>query len=152
VPTTRKWLGVVVLFVALLKFCVLSVSAQEVVPPPFEENLRQQKEANLVQARSLLLDNLSLKKEEALAVSVDTVLQNPDPSISQADRGKLVSLFIEHFDAPTIEEQRRWLEEKWSTVRGAQWEPTLRGIAAKYVDYPVPNAPNVLPAYNYFKL
>ena len=121
-------------------------------PDNSAENLRQQKEANLVQARSLLRNNLSLKKEQALAVSVDTVLQYPDPSISEADRGKLVSLFIGHFDLLTIEQQRRWLEEKWSTVRGAQWVPTLRTIAAKYVDYPVPNAPNVLPAYNYFKL
>jgi len=116
------------------------------------EALRQQREANWKAARSTLMAAISNKRGKALAVSLDTVLQNPGPDISQEDRRKLVSILIEHFSQLAIEEQRRWLEEKWPTVKDAAWLPTLHAIAAEYADYPVPNAPNLLPAYDYFKL
>jgi hypothetical protein len=118
-------------------------------PAESPETLRQQRDANWKVARSTLMAALSIKRGKALAVSVDTVLQNPDPSISQEDRGKLLSLLIEHFNALATEEQRSWLEEKWPTVKDAQWLPTLRLIAAEYTDFPKPTA---LPAYDYLKL
>jgi hypothetical protein len=121
-------------------------------PAVSAEHLRQQRETNWKDALSTLTSAISIKRGRALAVSVDTVLQNPDPNISQDGRGKLVPLLIEHFRELAIEEQRRWLEEKWTTVKDPAWLPTLRAIAAEYADYPVPNAPNVLPAYDYFKL
>jgi len=121
-------------------------------PAESAENLRQMKDANWKDARSTLTAAISIKRGKALAVSVDTVLQNPDPNITQEGRHKLVSLLIEHFSELAIEEQRRWLEEKWPTVKDAAWLPTLRAIAAEHADYPVPNAPNVLPTYDYFKL
>lgn len=114
--------------------------------------LRQQRDANLKDARSRLRAAIATKQGKALAVSVDTVLQNTDPIVFQEDRGKLTSLLIEHFSELAIEEQRRWLEEKWPTVKDAKWLPTLRMIAAEYSDYPVPYAPNMLPTYDYFKL
>ena len=121
-------------------------------PAESTEHLRQERKSNWEDARSRLKTALSAKRGKASAVSVDAVLQDPDPNISNEDRNKLVSLLTQHFNELAIEEQQRWLEEKWPTVRGAQWLPTLRAIAANYADYPVPNAPNVLPAYNYFKL
>lgn len=121
-------------------------------PAGAAEGLRRQREANLKDARSTLMAAISIKRGKALAVSVDTVLQDFDPPIFQEGRGKLVSLLIEHFGQLATEEQRRWLEEKWPTVKDAAWVPTLRAIAAEYADYPVPNAPNVLPAYDFLKL
>lgn len=131
------------------------LDAMAVVPlDPAEstEHLRQQREANWKGARATLMTAVSIKRGKALAVSVDTILQNPDPNISQESRHELVSLLIEHFSELAIEEQRRWLEDKWPTVKDAAWLSTLRAIAAKFADYPVPNAPNVLPTYDYFKL
>lgn len=121
-------------------------------PAESAEALSQQRDANWKDARSSLAAGISIKRGKALAVSLDTVLQNPDPNISQEDRRKLVSTLIEHFSELAIEEQRRWLEERWSTVEDAAWLPTLRTMAAEYADYPLPDAPNLLPAYDYFKL
>ena len=121
-------------------------------PAESAEHLRQQRDANWKDARSTLTAAISIKRGRAAAVSADTVLQNPDASITKEARSKLVSLLIEHFSDLAIEEQRRWLEEKWPTVKDAAWLPTLRAIAAEYADYPVPYAPNVLPTYDYFKL
>ena len=121
-------------------------------PADSAEHLRQQRGANLKDARSSLATAISIKRGKALAVSVNTALENPDPSISHESRGKLVLLLIEHFKELAIEVQRRWLEEEWPTVKDVAWLPTLRSIAAEYADYPVPDAPNVLPTYNYFKL
>jgi hypothetical protein len=116
------------------------------------EDLKQQRDANWKEARSTLTAAVSIKRGKALAVSVDTVLQNPGPNISQEDRSKLVSLLIEDFSELSTKEKRRWLGDEWSTVKDAAWLPTLRAIAAEYADYPVPYAPNQLPAYDYFKL
>jgi len=121
-------------------------------PAESAEHLRQQREANWKDARSSLTAAISIKRGKALAVSLDTVLQNPDSNISKEATNKLVFLLIDHFNDLAIEKQRRWLEEKWPTVKDAAWLPTLRAIAAEYADYPVPYAPNVLPTYNYFKL
>jgi len=121
-------------------------------PAESAEALRRQRGANLKEARSSLTAAISIKRGKAAAVSVNTALQNPDPIDSQEHRRKLVSLLIEHFTELTIDEQRRWLEENWPTVKGAAWLPTLRTIAAEYSDYPIPYAPNMLPAYDYFKL
>ena len=121
-------------------------------PAELAEALRQQRDPLLKEARSSLTAAISIKRGKAVAVSVDTVLQNPDPIESQEDRRKLVSLLIEHFSDLEIEEQRQWLEGKWPTVKDAAWLPTLRSIAAEYSDYPVPYAPNVLPTFDYFKL
>lgn len=117
--------------------------------PP--EALRQQREANLEDARSALMSAVLTKRGKALAVSVDTVLRNR-PNSSSEDRSKLLSLLIAGFRELGTEQQRTWLEEQWPKVKDAAWLPTLRAIAAEYADYPVPNAPNVLPAYDYFKL
>ena len=117
--------------------------------PP--EALRQQREANLEDARSALMSAVLTKRGKALIVSVDTVLRNRLNSSSE-DRSKLLSLLIAGFRELGTEQQRAWLEEQWPKVKDAAWLPTLRAIAAEYADYPVPNAPNVLPAYDYFKL
>jgi hypothetical protein len=117
--------------------------------PP--EALRQQREANLEDAQSALMSAVLTKRGKALAVSVDTVLRNR-PNSSSEDRNKLLSLLIAGFRELGTEQQRTWLEEQWPKVKDAAWLPTLRAIAAEYADYPVPNAPNVLPAYDYFKL
>ena len=116
------------------------------------ERLKQQREVNWKAARSTLTTAISTKRGRALATSVDTILQSADSNLGQEVQHKLESLLMEHFSELAIEDQRRWLEEKWPTVKGAQWVPTLRAIATEYSDYPVPNAPNVLPTYNYFKL
>jgi hypothetical protein len=108
-------------------------------PAESAEALTQQRGANWKDAQSSLAAAIPIKRDKALAVSVDTVLQNPNPSISQVDRGKLVSLLMEHFDALATEEQRRWLEEKWPTVKGTQWVPTLRAIAAEYAEQSIPS-------------
>jgi hypothetical protein len=121
-------------------------------PGESEEHLRQQREANWKDARATLTSAISIKRGKALAVSVDTILQNLDPNITKEGRNQLVSLLIAHFNELAIEERRRWLEEKWPTVRDAAWLPTLRATAAEYSDYPVPYAPNVSPTYDYFKL
>lgn len=121
-------------------------------PAKSAERLKQQREENWKRAQSTLTEAVSLKRGKALAVSANTILQSTDPNMTQEVRHKLESLLMEHFSELAIEDQRRWLEEKWPTVNGAQSVPILRAIVAKYADYPVPNAPNVLPAYNYFKL
>jgi hypothetical protein len=121
-------------------------------PTELAEHLRQQREANWKDVRSTLTATISIKRGKALAVSADTILRDPDPTINQEVRHKLVSLLIEHFSELAIQEQRLWLEEKWPTVKDGGWIPTLRAIAAEYAEYPVPNAPNVSPTYDYFKL
>lgn len=134
---------------------LIFLNAMAIVPlDPAESpsELMQQNNANREDARSGLTAAVSIKRGKALAVSVDTALQNSDPDISREDRSKLVSLLIENFSQLAIEEQRQWLEYRWLTVKDAAWLPTLRVIASEYADYPVPNAPNVLPTYNYFKL
>lgn len=121
-------------------------------PAESPERLRQQREANWKDARSTLTAAIPDKRGKALAPSVDTALQNADPNTAQEVRHKLVSLLMQHFSELTIEDRRRWLEERWPTVKDRAWVPTLHAAASEYADYPVPNAPNVSPAYNYFKL
>jgi len=121
-------------------------------PAQSAETLRQQREVNRRDARSTLVAAISTKRGKAQTVSAQTLLQNPDSEISEKDRSQWVSQLREHFGELTTEDQRGWLEEKWPTVRSMEWLPTLRAIAAEYSDYPVPYAPNMLPAYDYFKL
>jgi hypothetical protein len=121
-------------------------------PAEAPEALRQQRKTNLEDARSALMAAILTKRGKALAVSVDTVLRNQDPKSSSEDRSKLLSFLIAGFRELGTEKQRTWLEEQWPRIKDAAWLPTLRAIAAEYADYPVPNAPNVLPAYDYFKL
>ena len=83
---------------------------------------------------------------------MDTLLEYADASTSKEERRKLVPLLVAHFDDLAVADQRRWLEDKWPVVRSEKWLPTLQSIAAKYADNPIPDAPNVLRAYDYFKL
>ena len=121
-------------------------------PAESAETLRQQREVTRKDARSTLVAAISTKHGKAQTVSAETLLQNPDSEISEKDRSRWVSQLREHFGELSTEDQRSWLEEKWPTVRSMEWLPTLRAIAAEYSDYPVPYAPNMLPAYDYFKL
>jgi hypothetical protein len=118
-------------------------------PAESEEALRQEREANWKDAWATLAAAIPIKRGKALAASVNTALQNPDPSISQEDRDKLVPLLIAHFGELAIKEQQEWLEDRWPTVKDAEWLPTLRPIAAEYTDFPNPTA---LPASDYLKL
>jgi hypothetical protein len=60
-----------------------------------------------------------------------TILQNLDPNITKEGRNQLISLLIAHFNELAIEERRRWLEEKWPTMKDAAWLPTLRATARR---------------------
>jgi hypothetical protein len=124
------------------------LTAMSVVPlDPTEspEALRPERDANLKDARSMLMGAISTKRGKAMAVSVATVLSDADPE----DRSRFVSLLIENFIELSIEQQRKWLENQWPTVKDPKWLSTLRAIANQYTDFP---RLNVLPAYDSLKL
>jgi hypothetical protein len=101
--------------------------------PPDEVQSRMADSRQAFQAR--LLGVLSTKREKALAVSLDTLLNN---GISATERPALLRELLRSFEQLPIESQTSWLQYQWSELKSAEWIPVLRSIATRYQYFPEP--------------
>lgn len=144
-----------------------TISMLPLDPNESQVSLQKQRSENQKAARYALLVALSNKKGAALATSLYTATDGMEPGATPELMSKVLGEFIDQFTQLSDSQQLDWLDGRWPQdfyqpkghtpahwplVKDPRLVPALRAIAAKYADYPVPNAPNVLPAYDHFKV
>jgi hypothetical protein len=120
-------------------------------PDQAPEVLRVQREENCQAIRADLVDSLSRKRGNALAISLFTALQqtNPTDLLPRETTERLSAQLVGIFDRLPIEKQVELLQYRWDSVGGPAWLPVLRKIAQTYEEFPVPNE---MHAYNALQL
>jgi len=115
----------------LTTMSILPLDAEE---PP--ESLRKQREENLTALRRRLIDALSSKHANALAVSLNTAMGGIDRKMSPELRSELISQLVEAFPELPVDKQVAWLQYRWQEVKDPKWLPLLRTTAVHYEEFP----------------
>jgi hypothetical protein len=120
-------------------------------PDETPEVLRVQHEENDKAIRADLVDNLSGKRGNALAISLFTALNRPNPTdlLPKEATQRLSAQLIGIFDGLPVEKQVELLAYRWDSLGGPAWLPVLRKYASAYEEFP---APNEMHAYNALQL
>lgn len=79
--------------------------------------------------REQLADVLSSKRGEALAVSLDTVMQEKS-AVSAGAQGALIAQLLPSFTTLPAEKQLSWLQGHWAEVKDAMWLPFCAPLQA----------------------
>ena len=108
-------------------------------PNSSSEALPKKREEIYSRLREELVRDLPTKTGSALALSAAAAFTGNDGDIPLEVGEKISRQLIDSFESLPMETRTEWLQSRWDYVKGDQWIPLLRRIAAQYTDFPVPN-------------